>query len=303
MKISRLVEAIGATPHLKLDYLFQTEAQKYPAQNLAIWLKLEDLNPGGSIKDRIAVAMLEDALQRKKIRPGQTIIEPTSGNTGIGLAWACAIYHLPLIIVLPDTTSLPRQKIMAAYGAQLVHTPGAQGMKAAIAKAQELVAEKDGYILDQFNNPANPAAHKITAQEIEADFPTLDYFICGVGTSGHLTGIAQILKQNNKALQVWAVEPAESSVLSGNPPGKHGIQGIGAGIMPPFFAKNLVDRIVPVSTNEAQAMRPNLAQKEGLLGGISTGAVLAAIQKNYGEFKPGSTILTLLYDRGERYLN
>ncbi|MBP5296105.1 MAG: cysteine synthase family protein [Bacteriovoracaceae bacterium] len=302
MKITHLAAVIGRTPHLKLAHLFQEEAQKYPGQNLTCWLKLEDLNPGGSIKDRIAVAMLEDALQSKRIHPGQTIIEPTSGNTGIGLAWACAIYQLPLIIVLPDTTSLPRQKIMAAYGAQLVHTPGAQGMKAAIAKAQELAQEKDGVILDQFNNPANVKAHAYTAQEIAEDFPQLDYLICGVGTSGHLTGISQVLKQANHALQVWAVEPAESSVLSGNPPGKHGIQGIGAGIKPPFFQAPLVDRIVQVSTAAAMAMQPRLAHCEGLLGGVSTGAVLAAIREHYAEFRPGSTILTLLYDRGERYL-
>ena len=302
MKISSLFAQIGNTPHLNLAHLFAPEAAQHPGQNLACWLKLEDGNPGGSIKDRIAVAMLQEAWQNKKIRPGQTIIEPTSGNTGIGLAWVCALYNLPLIIVLPDTTALPRQKVMAAYGAQLVHTPGALGMKAAIAKAQELAQEKNGYILDQFNNPENVQAHAQTAAEILADFPHLDYLICGVGTSGHLTGISQVLRKTNPSLQVWAVEPAESSVLAGNPPGKHGIQGIGAGILPPFYRPSLVDRLVAVSTEMAQAMRPRLAQKEGLLGGISTGAVLAAISQHYGEFKPGSTILTFLYDRGERYL-
>jgi len=303
MKIDHLFEAIGNTPHLKLQRLFAAEAQQFPQQDLQCYVKMEDLNPGGSLKDRVAVAMIEDALASGKLRPGQTVIEPTSGNTGIGLAMACAALGFPLIIVLPASTSLPRQKIMAALGAQLELTPAEGGMKAAINRAQELQVEKNGVILDQFHNEANLKIHQTTtAQEILADFDHLDYLISGVGTSGHLAGVGSVLKKKFPALQIWAVEPAESAVLSGHSPGKHGIQGIGAGFRPQFFEGIPVERIITIPTATAQAMRARLPRLEGIMGGISTGAVLAAIQEHYGEFKPHSTILTFIYDRGERYL-
>jgi cysteine synthase A len=294
-----MVEAIGNTPHLKMNRLFSD-------RKVEVWVKLERMNPGGSIKDRIGVAMIEDAEKSGKLKSGMTIIEPTSGNTGIGLSLAAALKGYKLILVMPESMTIERRKIMAAYGASFELTPKEQGMKGAIAKANELLAATpNSWMPSQFENPANIDIHaKTTAQEIINDFPTgFDYLITGVGTGGHLTGCAKILKQKFPNLKVFAVEPQESPVISGGNPGPHMIQGIGAGFIPKNLDTSLLDGVIQVNKDEAFQYAQRAAKEEGLLCGISSGASLCAVKKKLAEIPDGAKILTFNYDTGERYLS
>jgi cysteine synthase A len=264
------------------------------------------MNPGGSIKDRIGLAMIEDAEKSGKLKAGMTIIEPTSGNTGIGLSLAAALKGYKLILVMPESMTIERRKIMAAYGASFELTPKEQGMKGAIAKANELhAATPNSWMPSQFDNPANIEIHaKTTAQEIINDFPEgLDYLITGVGTGGHLTGCARILKQKFPNLKVFAVEPQESPVISGGNPGPHMIQGIGAGFVPKNLETNLLDGVIQVNKDEAFHFAQRAAKEEGLLCGVSSGASLSAVSKKLAEIPDGSRVLTFNYDTGERYLS
>ncbi len=298
MKANSILEAIGNTPHVKINKLFPSD--------ISVWMKLEKSNPGGSIKDRIALSMIADAENRGILKPGTTIIEPTSGNTGIGLAMVAAVKGYRLILVMPESMSLERRKIMIAYGAELDLTPREKGMKGAIERANQLKTEIQGsWIPMQFDNPANTEIHKnTTAQEILADFPGgLDYMITGVGTGGHITGCAQILKVRFPALKVYAVEPELSPVLSGGAPGPHPIQGIGAGFIPSIMRTELLDGIIKISKEDAFTFTKRAAKEEGLFVGISTGAALAAVNQKLNEFPAGSKILTFNYDTGERYLS
>jgi len=298
MKVNSIIETIGNTPHVRLNKLFPSSE---------VWSKQERFNPGGSIKDRIAVAMINDAEANNLITPGKSvIIEPTSGNTGIGLALVSAVKGYRLILVMPDTMSIERRKLMAVYGAELVLTPGADGMKGAIAKANELNKQNsDSWIPMQFENSSNPKIHReTTAKEIIADFPEgFDYLITGVGTGGHITGVAEVLKTSWPNLKVFAVEPEPSQVIAGNPPGKHRIQGIGAGFVPGVLNKALLDGTIPVTNDEAFDFTRRAAKEEGMLIGISSGASLAAIDKKIKEIGSGKRILTFAYDTGERYLS
>ena len=287
---------IGATPLLELGRLTNS------ARLLA---KLERSNPGGSVKDRVAVAMIDDAESRGILKPGATIIEPTSGNTGIGLALVAAVRGYKAIIVMPDSMSVERQKLLAAYGAELVLTPGAEGMKGAIAKAEQLSQEIPGsFIAGQFENPANPEAHyRTTGPEIWADTDgNVDIFVAGVGTGGTITGTGRYLKEKNPAIQVVAVEPADSPLLSGGQAGPHGLQGIGANFVPAVLDQTVCDEIVTVTEEEAYAAGRLLGAKEGVLAGISSGAALHAAMEVANE-NPGKTIVVLLPDTGDRYLS
>lgn len=299
---NNLTELIGATPLVEVKNIEKSEDLK-----ARVLVKVEYFNPGGSVKDRIALAMIEDAEKSGKLKPGAVIIEPTSGNTGIGLAWVASVKGYKLILTMPETMSVERQNLLKALGANLVLTPGSEGMKGAIKKAQELQAENPGsVILQQFENPANPDVHKrTTGEEIWNDTDgTVDIFIAGVGTGGTLSGTSETLKRHNPAIKTVGVEPATSPVLSGGQPGPHKIQGIGAGFIPKNFNAEVVDVVIPIPDNEAIKASRLLAQKEGLLVGISSGAALAAaLREAKKDENAGKTIVALLPDTGERYLS
>jgi cysteine synthase A len=298
MRAENILETVGNTPHVRANRIF-------PSSH-TVWIKLERANPGGSIKDRIAVEMLLDAEASGALKPGGTIIEPTSGNTGVGLAMAAAVRGYRLLLVMPESMSVERRKIMAAYGAELVLTPRERGMRGAIDKSLELLKDTPGaWMPQQFENPANIAAHRrATANEIAADFPKgLDYLITGVGTGGHITGCAEILKERFPKLKVFAVEPAASPVISGGSPSPHPIQGIGAGFVPKNLHTQLLDGVIQVTNDEAFEFTRRAAREEGLLLGVSSGASLAAVSKKLPEIPAGATILTFCYDTGERYLS
>lgn len=297
MKANSILETIGNTPHIKINRLFPG--------TFSVWMKLERANPGSSIKDRIALAMISDAEQKGLLGPGSVIIEPTSGNTGIGLAMVAAVKGYRVILVMPESMSVERRKIMHAYGAVFVLTPREKGMKGAIEKANELLQETPGsWMPQQFDNAANPMIHRnTTAQEIIRDFPEgLDYLITGVGTGGHITGCAETLKAVFPDLRVFAVEPELSPVLSGGAPGPHPIQGIGAGFVPGVLNQKLLDGVIRVSKEDAFAFTRRAAKEEGIFAGISSGASLAAVQQKSIDFAPGARVLTFCYDSGERYL-
>ncbi|MES2331335.1 MAG: cysteine synthase A [Bacteroidota bacterium] len=297
MKVDSILETIGRTPHVRLNKLFPHHE---------VWIKLEKNNPGGSIKDRIALAMITQAEENGLLFPGSIIIEPTSGNTGIGLALVAAVKGYPLILVMPESMSIERRRLMSLYGAEFVLTPREKGMKGAIEKANELAASTPGaWVPKQFDNPANVQVHKqTTAREILKDFEDgLDYIITGVGTGGHITGVAKRLQKQWPWLKMIAVEPELSPVLSGGTPGLHPLQGLGAGFVPSILDASVLDNIVKVSKEEAFEYARLLAKKEGILGGISTGAALAAVANQLKELPAGSRILTFNYDTGERYLS
>jgi len=297
MKANSILETIGNTPHVKLSNLF-------PGKN--VWIKLERTNPGNSIKDRIALAMIEDAEAKGLLNKDSVIIEPTSGNTGIGLALVAAVKGYKLILVMPESMSIERRKLMSIYGAEFELTPREKGMKGAIEKAAELTASTpNAWSPRQFDNPANVEIHrKTTAQEIIADFPDgIDYVITGVGTGGHITGIAEVLKQKWPNIKVFAVEPELSPVLSGGSPGLHPIQGIGAGFVPSIYNSDVIDGVIQVAKDDAFEFARNLAKKEGVLAGISTGGSLAAVNKKLAEIPDDAVVLTFNYDTGERYLS
>jgi cysteine synthase len=298
MKAKNILETIGNTPHVKINNIF-------PA-GVEVWMKLERANPGGSIKDRIALSMVEDAEKRGLLKKGSVIIEPTSGNTGIGLAMVAAVKKYRLILVMPESMSVERRNIMSAYGAELELTPRTEGMKGAIAKATALLQEIPGsWMPSQFDNAANPLVHeKFTAEEIVKDFPGgFDYLITGVGTGGHITGVAKVLKKKFPGIKVFAVEPELSPVISGGQPGPHPIQGIGAGFIPKNLDTGLLDGTIKVSKEEAFEFARRSAREEGIFVGISSGASLAAVNKKIPDIKKGSKILTFCYDTGERYLS
>jgi cysteine synthase A len=298
MKAANILETIGNTPHIRINRLFGGNE---------VWVKSERSNPGASIKDRIALAMVEEAEQSGKLKPGGTIIEPTSGNTGIGLALVAAVKGYKLVLVMPESMSLERRRLMLAYGASFDLTPREKGMKGAIARAEELVAETPGsWMPQQFENPANLEVHRrTTAQEILADFADspIDLLVTGVGTGGHITGTAQVLKAAWPNLQVFAVEPTLSPVLSGGAPGPHPIQGIGAGFVPGIMDVSLLDGIIQVDPADAKEWARRAAREEGMLVGISSGATLAAISQKLAEIGTGKRILGFNYDTGERYLS
>ena len=292
-----LLELIGNTPVVKL----QNIADPHSA---SIWAKLESLNPGGSVKDRICVNMVEAAEQSGALTPGMTIVEPTSGNTGIGLALVAAVKGYQLTLTMPDTMSEERQSLLAAYGADLVLTPDSKGMHAAIQKAREIVSRQPHHFMpQQFDNLANPEVHRhTTAQEILQQMPSIDALVLGVGTGGTITGVGEILKQEHPHIQIFAVEPHSSRVLEGKDPGYHTIQGIGAGFIPPILNTEIYDEVLSVSDEEATTYTRRLARQEGILVGISSGAACAAavrVAKSLGE---GKTVFTIFCDTGERYL-
>jgi len=298
MKAQSILATIGNTPHVRVNRIFDPRVE--------VWFKMERANPGGSIKDRIALAMVEDAEERGILGPGSVVIEPTSGNTGIGLALVCAVKGYRLILTMPESMSIERRKLMTGYGAELELTPRELGMKGAIARANELAAEIPGaWIPMQFDNPANPAVHRrTTAEEILADFPDgLDYLVTGVGTGGHITGVAEVLKPRWPNLKVYAVEPTLSPVLSGGTHSPHPIQGIGAGFVPGVMRTDLLDGILQVAPEDAMAYARRSAREEGVLVGVSSGASLAAVAQLLPTVPDGSRILTFTYDTGERYLS
>ncbi|MFN8673509.1 MAG: cysteine synthase A [Candidatus Sericytochromatia bacterium] len=300
MKLNNILGSIGNTPHVKINNLY--------SNNYDVWMKLERSNPGASIKDRIALAMIEDAEKKGLLKPDSIIIEPTSGNTGIGLAMVCAVKGYELILVMPESMSVERRKLMATYGAKFILTPREKGMKGAIHHAKKLVEEnKNAWMPMQFDNEANVKIHmETTAQEILNDFPDgLDFLITGVGTGGHITGCASVLKEKFPNLKVFAVEPELSPVLSGGSPAPHPIQGIGAGFVPSILQKDLLDGIVQISKEEAFEFTKKSAKKEGIFVGISSGASLAAVNKliSEGVIKENNKVLTFCYDTGERYLS
>ena len=298
MKAQTILETIGHTPHIRINRLFGADAN--------VWIKSERSNPGGSVKDRIALAMVEDAERKGLLQPGGTIIEPTSGNTGIGLAMVAAVKGYKLILVMPDSMSVERRRLMLAYGASFDLTPREKGMKGAIARAEELLASTPGsWMPQQFENPANVDVHvRTTAQEILADFPEgIDVLITGVGTGGHLSGTAKVLKVKFPKLKVYAVEPAASPVISGGAPAPHPIQGIGAGFVPRNLDTSLLDGVIQVDAEAAREYARRSAREEGLLVGISSGATLAAIAQKLPDLPVGATVLGFNYDTGERYLS
>ncbi|MCX2739646.1 cysteine synthase A [Pontibacter anaerobius] len=299
MKINTILESIGRTPHLRLNKLYKKDVE--------VWVKLERSNPGGSIKDRIALAMVEDAERKGILTKDSVIVEPTSGNTGVGLAMVAAVKGYQLILVMPESMSIERRRLMTAYGARLELTPREMGMKGAIARAQEILEENDkAWMPMQFDNEANTQIHiDTTAQEILEDFPDgVDYMITGVGTGGHITGVAKVLKGRFPNLKVYAVEPAASPVLSGGEPGPHPLQGIGAGFIPKILDTELLDGVVQVQQDEAYDYARRAAREEGLFIGVSSGASLAAVGRKLEEEIPeGAKVLTFCYDTGERYLS
>jgi len=298
MKANSILETIGNTPHVRIN--------KILGQDHEIWIKLEKTNPGSSIKDRIALAMIEDAEKRGILNKDSVIIEPTSGNTGIGLALVAAAKGYKLILTMPESMSLERRRLMSVYGAEFVLTPREKGMKGAIEKAEELARETpNSWVPQQFNNEANSEIHRqTTAKEILADFPDgLDYMITGVGTGGHITGCAEILKAKFPNLKVFAVEPEASPVLSGGAPSPHPLQGIGAGFVPKILNTEILDGIITVGKDESYDYARKLALQEGIFVGVSTGASLAAVAKKLPDIAKGAKILTFCYDTGERYLS
>lgn len=298
MKADNVLQLIGNTPHVRINNLFGSDHE--------VWVKLEKDNPGGSIKDRIALSMIEAAEKDGSLKPGGTIIEPTSGNTGIGLAIVAAVKKYRLILVMPDSMSVERRRIMTAYGAELELTPREGGMKGAIARANELAGDISGaWIPMQFDNPANPGIHqKATAAEIIADFPDgFDYMVTGVGTGGHITGVGRVLKEKFPAIKIYAVEPALSPVLGGGKPGPHPIQGIGAGFVPSVLDRSVLDGIIQIDRDEAFGYAVRTAREEGIFMGISSGASLAAVARLIQDIEKGSRILSFCYDTGERYLS
>jgi cysteine synthase A len=298
MRADSILQTIGNTPHVRINRLFGPKAQ--------VWIKSERSNPGGSIKDRIALAMVEAAEKSGQLKPGATIIEPTSGNTGVGLAMVAAVKGYKLILVMPDSMSVERRRLMLAYGASFDLTPREKGMKGAIARAQELAAATpNAWVPQQFDNPANIEVHaRTTALEILADFPDgLDAIITGVGTGGHLSGVAQVLKAKWPQLKVFAVEPSQSPVISGGAPSPHPIQGIGAGFIPKNLLVDLLDGVIQVDAEPAREMARRSAREEGMLVGISSGATLAAIAQKLPELPAGAKVLGFNYDTGERYFS
>lgn len=298
MLAQNILQTIGNTPHIRVNRLFGADHNVY--------IKSERSNPGGSIKDRIALSMIQTAEQSGVLKPGGTIIEPTSGNTGVGLAMVAAVKGYKLVLVMPESMSVERRRLMLAYGATFVLTPREKGMNGAIARAHELVAETPGaWMPQQFENPANIDVHvRTTAQEIAADFPSgVDALITGVGTGGHITGCAQVLKAMWPKLKVFAVEPSASPVISGGKPSPHPIQGIGAGFIPKNLNTALLDGVIQVEAEAAKTMARRAAREEGMLVGISSGATLAAIEQKLPEFPKGATLLGFNYDTGERYLS
>jgi len=298
MKAQTILQTVGNTPHVRINRLFGPDAE--------VWMKLERANPGASIKDRIAVAMVEDAERRGLLGAGSVIIEPTSGNTGIGLAMVAAVKGYRLILVMPDSMSIERRRLMTAYGAQLDLTPRAQGMRGAVERAAELAASTPGaWIPQQFENEVNTEVHRrTTAEEIRRDFADgLDVLITGVGTGGHITGVGEVLKKAMPRLKVFAVEPAASPVLSGGQPGPHPIQGLGANFIPKILHREVLDGIITVTKEEAFEYAQRSAREEGIFVGISSGASLAAVAKQLPALPKGSRVLTFCYDTGERYLS
>jgi cysteine synthase A len=298
MKIDNILETIGNTPHLRLHKLFPGPGE--------VWIKLERNNPGGSIKDRIALSMISDAEEQGIIGPGSVIIEPTSGNTGIGLAMVGAVRGYRVILVMPESMSLERRNILKAFGAEIVLTPRELGMKGSIDRASELALEmKNGWIPSQFDNPSNPAIHEqTTAREILADFPDgIHYLVTGVGTGGHISGVARVLKKHMPDLKVVAVEPKDSPVLSGGEAAPHPIMGIGAGFIPRNLDRSLLDEVIQIDKAAAYHMARRAVKEEGLFAGISTGASLAAVSRVLENAASPVTILTFNYDTGERYLS
>lgn len=295
MKIQNILEQIGNTPTVRLSKLFPEHE---------VWMKLERANPAGSLKDRIALAMIEDAEKKGLINKDTTIIEPTSGNTGVGLAMVCAVKGYKLILVMPESMSIERRKLMSAYGASFELTPKELGTAGAVTRATEMVEElENSWMPQQFNNAANPAIHKATTgAEILADFPEgIDYLITGVGTGGHITGVTELLKSKFTQMQSFAVEPELSPVISGGEPGPHPLQGIGAGFIPGVLNTGILDGTIQVNDKDAYSFTQRLAKEEGILTGVSTGASLAAIAKKLPEIEKGKVILTFNYDTGERY--
>jgi cysteine synthase len=298
MKANSILDTIGNTPHIKINRLF--------GPDFSVWVKLEKANPGASIKDRIALSMIDDAEEKGLLKPDGVIIEPTSGNTGIGLAMVAAVRGYRLILVMPESMSLERRKIMSSYGAEFVLTPREKGMKGSIERARELVSETaNSWMPMQFDNEANTLIHRTTtAQEIINDFPDgLDYLITGVGTGGHITGCAEVLKKKFPKLKVFAVEPELSPVLSGGSPSPHPLQGIGAGFIPSIMRTDLLDGVIKVGKDEAYEFTRRAAREEGLFIGISSGASLAAVSQKLAEIPKKSRIITFCYDTGERYLS
>lgn len=299
MKANNILETIGNTPHIRINRLFGSGAE--------VWIKSERSNPGASIKDRIAFAMVEDAERSGKLKPGGVIVEPTSGNTGIGLAMVAAVKGYRLILVMPDSMSVERRRLMLAYGAEFELTPREKGMKGSIARAQEIIAATpNSWMPQQFENPANLEVHRrTTAQEILSDFRDnpIDVLITGVGTGGHITGCAEVLKQAWPSLKVFAVEPTLSAVISGGEPGPHPIQGIGAGFIPAIMDTSVLDGTIQVTPDDAKEMARRSAREEGIFVGISSGATLAAINQKLSELGEGVRVLGFNYDTGERYLS
>ncbi len=298
MKASSILDTIGNTPHVRINRLYDSKVE--------VWLKLERANPGGSIKDRIGLAMIQDAEQKGVLKKGSVIIEPTSGNTGIGLAMTAAVKGYQLILVMPESMSVERRRVMAAYGAQLDLTPREKGMKGAIERARELVASTpNAWMPQQFENPSNVEIHKsTTAREILTDFPEgIDYLITGVGTGGHITGVSEVLKPRFPRLKTFAVEPAKSPVISGGSPSPHKIQGIGAGFIPANLHTQVLDGTIQVTEEEAFAFAARAAKEEGIFVGPSSGATLAAVAQKIPSMEKGSRVLAFCYDTGERYLS
>jgi cysteine synthase A len=298
MLANDVLHTIGNTPHIRINRLF--------GATHSVYVKSERSNPGGSIKDRIALSMVEAAEAAGALKPGATIVEPTSGNTGVGLAMVAAVKGYKLVLVMPDSMSVERRRLMLAYGATFELTPREKGMTGSIARAREIVATTPGaWMPQQFDNPANIDVHmRTTAEEIAADFPSgIEALITGVGTGGHITGCAQVLKKMWPRLKVWAVEPSASPVISGGKPSPHPIQGIGAGFIPANLHVDLLDGVIQVEAEAAREMARRSAREEGLLVGISSGATLAAIAQKLPDIAPGSTVLGFNYDTGERYLS
>ena len=297
MRVNNILEAIGNTPHVRINRLFGARE---------VWMKLERANPGGSIKDRIALAMIEDAEKRGDLKSGGIIVEPTSGNTGIGLAMVAAVKGYRLILTMPESMSIERRRLMAAYGAEFELTPREKGMKGAIERARQIVDENDNaWMPQQFENPSNLEVHaRTTAQEILSDFPEgIDYIITGVGTGGHISACARELKKAWPNLKVFAVEPVGSPVISGGDPGPHKLQGIGAGFIPGNLYVDLIDGAIQVEEADAFEFTRRAAREEGLFVGISSGSALAAVDKKLPEIEEGARVLTFCYDTGERYLS
>ena len=298
MKANSILDTVGNTPHVRINRLFDPRVE--------VWMKLERANPGGSIKDRIGLAMIEDAEQQGILKEGSVIVEPTSGNTGIGLAITAAVKGYRLILVMPDSMSVERRRILAAYGAEVELTPREKGMNGSIARAEEIRdATPNAWIPQQFENPSNIEVHKrTTAQEILADFPEgFDYLISGVGTGGHITGVSETLKEKMSGLQTFAVEPTKSPVISGGDPGPHPIQGIGAGFIPANLHVDTLDGAIQVTEEDAYAFAVRAAREEGIFVGPSSGAALAAVAQKLPEMADASRVLVFCYDTGERYLS